>query len=54
MLGTVGNVEVAPMAIGGETFYRVRVGPFPDRDEADAALSRVTEQGYQGARIVMN
>jgi rare lipoprotein A len=54
MLGGIGQVEVAPIIIGGETFFRVRVGPFADRSEAGDALARVTEAGYSGARIVMN
>jgi rare lipoprotein A len=54
LLGGIAQVEVAPMSIGGETFFRVRVGPFADRGEAGAALERVTEAGYSGARIVMN
>jgi rare lipoprotein A len=53
-LGGIAQVEVAPIAIGGETFFRVRVGPFADRGEAGAALARVTEAGYTGARIVTN
>jgi rare lipoprotein A len=53
VLGEIGRVDVAPMSIGGETFFRVRVGPFADQDEAGAALSRVTEAGYAGARLVM-
>jgi cell division protein FtsN len=47
-------VDVAPVEAGGETLFRVRVGPFADETEASAALARVTEAGYQGAKIVMN
>jgi rare lipoprotein A len=54
LLGGIGQVEVAPVTIGGETFFRVRVGPFADRGEAGEALSLVTEAGYAGARIVAN
>jgi rare lipoprotein A len=54
LLGGVAPVEVAPVEVGGETLFRVRVGPFADETTASAALARVTEAGYQGAKIVMN
>jgi rare lipoprotein A len=54
LLGGVAQVEVTPITIGDDTFYRVRVGPFADRGEAEAALVRVTGAGYDGARIVTN
>jgi cell division protein FtsN len=45
---------VAPVEVGGVTLFRVRVGPFADETAASAALARVTEAGYHGAKIVMN
>jgi rare lipoprotein A len=54
LLGGVAPVEVAPVEVGGETLFRVRVGPFADETAASAALARVTEAGYRGAKIVMN
>jgi len=54
LLGGIAPVDVAPVEVGGETLFRVRVGPFTDETEASAALARVTEAGYQGAKIVMN
>ncbi len=54
LLGGIAPVEVAPVEVGGETLFRVRVGPFADETAASAALARVTEAGYQGAKIVMN
>ena len=54
LLGGIAQVEVAPVVIGADTFYRVRVGPFADRGAAEAALARVTEAGYAGARIITN
>jgi peptidoglycan lytic transglycosylase len=52
VLSAVGPVDVAEVDVGGETFYRVLVGPFADAIEAVAALPRVTEQGYHGAKII--
>lgn len=54
LLGAIAGVEVAPVDSGGSTVFRVRVGPFADRGEAAAALARVNEAGYAGARIVTN
>ena len=54
LLGGIAQVEVAPVEAGDATVFRVRVGPFADRSEAAAALARVNEAGYAGARIVTN
>ena len=53
-LSGVAQVEVAPFQVGGETMFRVRVGPFAEESAANAALARVTEAGYRGAKIVAN
>ena len=47
-------VDVTPVETAGETYFRVRVGPFKGAAEAQAALARVTQAGYAGARIVAN
>jgi rare lipoprotein A len=54
LLGGIAPVEVAPTQVGDETLFRVRVGPFADHEAAAAALARVTEAGYRGAKIVAN
>jgi rare lipoprotein A len=53
-LGSIAPVEVAPTQAGGEILFRVRVGPFADQEAAASALSRVTEAGYRGAKIITN
>jgi rare lipoprotein A len=52
-LGSIAPVDVAPIEVGGEVYFRVRVGPFPDQGAAQSALFQVTKAGYQGAKIVM-
>jgi len=52
-LSAIAPVDVAEVDVGGERYYRVRVGPFTDETEAAAALPKVTEAGYSGAKIVM-
>lgn len=54
LLGGIAPVEVAPTQVGGETLFRVRVGPFGDESAATEALARVTEAGYRGAKIIAN
>ncbi|MEZ5828805.1 MAG: septal ring lytic transglycosylase RlpA family protein [Hyphomicrobiales bacterium] len=53
VLSPIAPVDVAEVDVGGEIFYRVRVGPFPGQTEAAAALPRVTAAGYRGAKIIM-
>lgn len=52
-LSSVGPVEIAPIVDQGETYYRVRVGPFADGISAAAALSDVADAGYRGAKIIL-
>jgi rare lipoprotein A len=52
-LSAIAPVDVAKVDVRGELYYRVRVGPFADEIEAAAALPKVTEAGYRGAKIVM-
>ena len=42
---------VAPAAIGGDTFFRVRLGPFADAPTARAAAVRLAARGYQAIVI---
>lgn len=48
----LGNVKVIPAQVSGKTWYRVRVGPFAERHEADQALRAVVETGMRDARLV--
>jgi rare lipoprotein A len=52
-LSAIAPVNVAEVDVGGELYFRVRVGPFADEIEAVAALPRVRAAGYDGAKIVM-
>lgn len=48
----LGEVRVVPAQVAGKTWYRVRVGPFAERHEADQALRAVVETGMYDARLV--
>jgi rare lipoprotein A len=52
VLSAIAPVDVTPIAVGGDVYFRVRVGPFSDRSGAEAALAKVTKAGYQGAKMV--
>jgi len=51
-LSGLGPVEVRPLQVGGRSFYRVRLGPLPSDDHADAVLADVIRAGYPPSRIV--
>ncbi|MHA1517137.1 MAG: septal ring lytic transglycosylase RlpA family protein, partial [Alphaproteobacteria bacterium] len=51
-LAGIGPIAVSPVEVGSATYYRVCVGPFADEIAAAAALPRVTDAGYRGAKIL--
>jgi rare lipoprotein A len=52
-LSASGNTNVYPANVGGKSFYRVRVGPFQNVAEADAALGQILSKGINNAMIVV-
>lgn len=48
------EVKISAVQRGGQTLYRVRSGPFPTTDDADAALSRYTNLGAADAQIIVD
>ena len=46
-------VKISQLQTDNGLFYRVRVGPLLDIDEANAVLARLRGKGYQAARIVV-
>lgn len=52
-LSRYGKAFIARAMIDGQQFYRVRVGPLPSVDAADAALDQIIASGETGARIVV-
>ena len=53
LLSSLGKSEVSPTFVGGQQFFRVRVGPIGSVDEADRLLERVIGAGHSDARIVV-
>lgn len=50
----LGGVRILPANVAGKTWYRVRVGPYAERHEADQALRAIVESGMSDARVVRN
>ncbi|MCR9072971.1 MAG: septal ring lytic transglycosylase RlpA family protein [Alphaproteobacteria bacterium] len=48
------GAHVQPAEVSGKTYYRVRIGPISDVDNADQLLERVIVAGYPGSRIVVD
>lgn len=48
------GTHIQPAQVSGKTFYRVRIGPITDVDNADRLLERVIVAGYPGSRIVLD
>jgi rare lipoprotein A len=53
LLDRYGSVNVSSVKVGSATMYRVRVGPVPSVDQADALLNQVISTSPE-ARIVVN
>ncbi len=53
-LAEMGPADVKSSDVAGQTYYRVRLGPFAARHDADQALRAVVGSGFTDARIVRN
>ena len=48
------GLAISSTTRGGQTVYRVRLGPFDDVGDADSALARVTAAGSNDAKIIVD
>ena len=53
-LADLTEASVASARVGGQEFFRVRVGPIASLDQADATLERLIDNGHIDARIVVD
>jgi rare lipoprotein A len=53
-LSDIGAADVYGARVGGKQFYRVRIGPLRDVDQADKVLELVIARGFPGARIIVD
>jgi peptidoglycan lytic transglycosylase len=49
---TGSRASLSEAAVAGETFYRVRVGPYPDRPAAEAEARRLAARGYVSVVVI--
>jgi rare lipoprotein A len=52
-LADIGAADVYGARVDGRQFYRVRIGPLEDVDQADKVLALVIGRGFPGARIIV-
>lgn len=48
-----GNINVIPADIGGSRYYRVKVGPFYGKTDANIALLKIRDTGLSDAKVVV-
>ncbi len=53
-LSDLGPARVLPADVAGKTWYRVRLGPFDERHNADEVLRAVVSSGSSDARLARN
>lgn len=53
-LASLGPASVVPAQVAGRTWYRVRLGPYSERHDADEVLRAVVSSGSADARIMRN
>ncbi|WP_323795474.1 septal ring lytic transglycosylase RlpA family protein [Nisaea sp.] len=53
ILADVGPVRIDPRQIEGKYFYRVRLGPLENVEDADRILEAIIGRGYPGARVIV-
>ncbi len=46
------GVAISPVTVHGVTYHRVRLGPFPSRDDALARASAFADEGYETMIVV--
>jgi len=53
-LSSMGVVNINEALVDGRQFYRVRIGPMRDVEQADMVLAQLTDAGQQSARIIVD
>jgi rare lipoprotein A len=53
-LAGLGRAQISQFRQGSQNFYRVRVGPLANVDEADRTLGRIVASGQSDARVVVD
>jgi len=46
------DVRIEPVQVSGDSYYRVRVGRYSDRDDAEKTASKLRRDGHRGRLII--
>jgi rare lipoprotein A len=49
--GSLSDVRIEPTDLDGDIYYRIRIGRFSQRDEAEELAARLRRSGYTGSVI---
>jgi rare lipoprotein A len=49
--GSLSDVRIEPADLNGDIYYRIRIGKFSQRDEAEELAARLRRSGYTGSVI---
>ncbi len=52
-LTTFGTVKIFKSVVNGETLYKVRLGEFTSKEEAEKVQKQVTDSGINGSRVIL-
>ncbi len=52
-LTTFGTVKIFKSVVNGETLYKVRLGEFTSKEEAEKVQKQVTDSGIKGSRVIL-
>lgn len=50
----MGSATVFPAEVGGQLWYRVRIGPFERQSDALSVRDQLQDQGHKSARLISN
>ena len=53
-LSSLGNVQISKALVGQDSFYRVRLGPMANVEQADRTLEMLLDNGFNDARVVVD
>ena len=53
-LNKYGKTHISPTEVNGQTFYRVRMGPYTHKQEAEVGLAEVKHFGVYNAKVIQD
>ena len=53
-ISSISDGRISESMKNGRTLYRVQLGPIENAEQADTLLNRALQQGYNGARTIVD